>query len=187
MVVVSGPGGVGKGTVVAALLDRHPDQYWLSRSWTTRQRRDGETEAAYEFVSVDQFKARVAAEGFVEWAEFLGNCYGTPMPGDTGNKILIYEIDVQGARQVVAADPEAVLVFLQAPTVQEQEARLRRRGDPAPMVEKRLAKAREEAAAGDELRAHLIINHQVKATVDELHAYILSRFAEPTGGPPVDG
>lgn len=176
VVVVSGPGGVGKGTVVSALMERHGDSYWLSRSWTTRPRRDGESADAYVFVGRDEFEARIASKGFVEWAEFLGNYYGTPTPDAPSGKILIYEIDVQGARQVQAADPSTLLVFLEAPSLEEQQQRLRRRGDPEEMVAKRVAKAREEADVGTELGAHPIVNRDVKTTVEELHTYILQRF-----------
>jgi guanylate kinase len=167
---------VGKGTVVAELMRAHGDHYWLSRSWTTRKRREGESEDAYVFVDRDTFEQRIADGGFVEWAEFLGNLYGTPLPHAPEGKILIYEIDVQGARQVVEADPSAALIFLQAPSAAEQEARLRHRGDPEDNVRQRLEKAAEEADAGAELGAHHIVNLNVEDTVEELHAYILERF-----------
>ena len=102
--------------------------------------------------------------------------YGTPTPDAPSGKILIYEIDVQGARQVQAADPSTLLVFLEAPSLEEQQQRLRRRGDPEEMVAKRVAKAREEADVGTELGAHPIVNRDVKTTVEELHTYILQRF-----------
>ncbi len=169
--MVSGPGGVGKGTVVAELVARHPD-LWLSRSWTTRERRPGEDPDAYVFVDRTAFDDRIARGGFLEYAEFLGNLYGTPVPDPPPDRDLILEIDVQGARQVVALDPDALLVFLQAPSVAEQETRLRRRGDPPDKVAQRLAKAREEADAGDELGATVIVNVDVQTCADDIYAAI---------------
>lgn len=173
MVVVSGPGGVGKGTVVSELVSRHSD-LWLSRSWTTRERRPGEAADAYEFVDRATFEAAIEAGGFLEYAEFLGNYYGTPVPVAPEGKDLILEIDVQGARQVVALDPDALLIFLEAPSVAEQEARLRRRGDPGDKVAQRLAKAREEADAGAELGAVRIVNVEVGQCADDIYQAIVA-------------
>ena len=181
IVVVSGPGGVGKGTVVARLVADH-DHYWLSRSWTTRERREGEAEDAYVFVTRESFEDRLDAGGFVEHAEFLGNYYGTPTPDAPEDKILIYEIDVQGARQVVALEPEALLVFLIAPSAEEQHKRLTGRGDPPEKVAERMRKAAEEKGAAVELGAHTIVNDELDRTVAELDALILTSFGGATNG-----
>lgn len=171
LIVVSGPGGVGKSTVVEALIERYPE-LWLSRSWTTRERRPGESPDAYVFVPRQEFEDRIAADGFLEYASFLDNYYGTPTLDSPSGRDVILEIDVQGARQVLAKDPEAVLIFLQAPDPSEQEARLRRRGDPEHKVEQRLAKAAEERDAGLELGASVIINHDISDTVEAMWSVI---------------
>lgn len=140
VVIVSGPGGVGKGTIVEALVARD-ERLWLSRSWTTRGRRDGERHDAYHFVSRDEFEDRIANSGFLEWTSFLGNYYGTPLPEAIDGRDLVLEIEVDGARQVKLLHPDAVLVFLLPPSRLEQQRRLRGRGDAEDKVEERLRKA----------------------------------------------
>ena len=165
--VISGPGGVGKGTVVAELLTQ-VDGLWLSRSWTTRERRPGEASDAYNFVDRATFEAHIENDGFLEWVEFLDYLQGTPVPDPPADHDVLLEIDVQGAAQIRAMDPNAVLLFLDAPSVDEQESRLRARGDSDERVSQRLATAITERAAAAELGCRTVINDELETTVQEL-------------------
>jgi guanylate kinase len=169
--VLSGPGGVGKGTVVERLLDT-VDSLWLSRSWTTRDPRPGEAPDAYNFVDRATFKAHIENDGFLEWVEFLDYLQGTPVPQPPEGNDVLLEIDVQGAAQIKAMDPEAVLIFLDAPSVEEQEARLRARGDTDERVAQRLETAVAERQAAADLGCTIVINDTLDATVAEIGALI---------------
>lgn len=171
--VVSGPGGVGKGTVVEELLRVVPD-LWLSRSWTTRERRPGEPSDAYCFVTRDEFLAHVEAGGFVEWVEFLDYLQGTPMPTPPPGHTVLFEIDVQGAAQIRSLNPNARLIFVDAPSVEEQQRRLRARGDTEERVEMRLDKAVVERSAAAELGCTTVINDDLDRCVAELAAIIVA-------------
>lgn len=184
LIVVSGPGGVGKGTLVQRLVAAD-DRLWLSRSWTTRRRRPGEAADAYHFVSRDAFERRVAQGGFLEWAAFLDDLYGTPTPHPPPGADAVLEIDVQGARQVLDRYPEALMVFVDAPSRQEQEARLVRRGDVPGRIARRLGLADAERAAAEVLGAQVVVNDDLDHAVAEVAAIVEAARepqAEPGGG-----
>ncbi len=171
VVVVSGPGGVGKSTVVKRLIAKYP-QLWLSRSWTTRQQRPGESSEAYNFVTEAEFLKHVAEGGFLEYTNFLGNYYGSPTPKATGDQDIVLEIEVDGARQVLDSDPKALLIFLEAPSIEEQTKRLNDRGDDPDKIQQRLIKSAEEANAGRELGATIIVNNDIEETTDQMWSTI---------------
>jgi guanylate kinase len=184
ILVISGPGGVGKGTLVQRLVERDP-RLWLSRSWTTRARRPGEATDAYRFVSREEFLEHVAAGGFLEWVEFLDYLQGSPVPAPPEDSDVLFEIDVYGARSVLERYPDAVSVFVVAPSREEQAARLRARGDSEERVAQRLAKADEEAALAAELGSVVVVNDDLDGAVAELEELIARVRADevPSAGP----
>jgi guanylate kinase len=169
ILVITGPSGVGKGTLIKGLLERVPGLE-LAVSATTRKPREGEVNGVdYHFLSEADFDRRAAAGEFVEHAEYAGNRYGTlkselsrPARG------IVLEIDVQGARQVREALPEAKLIFIEPPSFEDLERRLAGRGSDRPeQIERRLTAAREELAAAGEFD-HRIVNDDLQRAVQEL-------------------
>jgi len=180
IVVLSGPGGVGKGTVVRRLLEVEP-RLRLSRSWTTRRQRPGEPSDAYTFVDPAPFEAHLARGGFLEYDEFLGNLYGTPVPDtlDDPAHDLLLEINVQGAQQVRHHRPDALVVLLVAPSRVVQEARLRERGDDEEHVAQRLALADAEETKGRVLADAIVVNDDLERAVAEVAGILASRRPGP--------
>ena len=171
-IIVSGPGGVGKGTIVDALVRRDP-RLWLSRSWTTRAQRPGEPDDAYVFTDAPSFERRIAGGGFLEWTEFLGNYYGTPTPEPPpGTDVVVLEIEVDGARQVKGVLPEAVLIFVLPPSREEQERRLRGRGDRDDRIYARLRKDDQHEPIRMGLDYHVVVNDELEDTIGEMLAII---------------
>ena len=171
LVVLTGPSGVGKGTVVAQLRRMRPD-VWVSVSATTRAPREGEVDGvSYWFWSDEQFDRTVAEGGFLEWAQFAGCKYGTPR-GPVAERLaagqpVLLEIELQGARQVRAAMPEAFMVFLTPPSWTALEARLRGRGtEDEAAIARRLARGREEMDAAGEFDAVVVNDDVVRAAAE---------------------
>ena len=172
--VFSGPGGAGKGTLVARLLEEVPG-LWLSRSWTTRERRQGESPSAYHFVDRGTFLARLEAGGFLEWNEFLGQLYGTPTLDPPPGQDVVLEIELHGARQVRERYPDAVVVLVVPPSRAAQEARLRGRGDPDAKVAARLALADAEEEEGQRMADHVVVNDDLERAVAEVAGIVEAR------------
>ena len=171
IVIVSGPGGAGKGTIVETLVQRDP-ALWLSRSWTTRAQRDGESDDAYVFVDKQAFQQRIDDGGFLEWTEFLGNFYGSPSPSVDSGLDIVLEIELHGAQQVKERHPEAILVFVQPPSREEQRRRLQGRGDSEDHVVLRLQKAEAEERLGAEQADVIIVNDDLERAVAEIQGII---------------
>ena len=157
------------------------DHLWLSRSWTTRAPRPGEGADAYTFVSRDVFEERIAAGGFLEYAVNVGEYYGTPLPEAPSGDDVVFEIDVQGAKQVQERCEDVVCVFLVPPSRAEQEARLRARGDDDAHVQKRLELAEWETAEAARIGAITVVNDEVEKAVDRLAAIIFDARAADGG------
>ena len=183
LTVLSGPSGVGKDSVIELIRARSP-WVWLSVSVTTRPMRDYEVDGVhYYFVTRSQFERMIAAGELLEWAEFAGNMYGTPRGAVEGRlragQPVLLKIDLQGARQVRAAMPEAQLVFLAPPSVEELRRRLIGRGtDDEATIRRRLAHADEELAAEPEFD-HTIVNDYVERAAEELVGLLGSPMLTP--------
>lgn len=172
--VVSGPSGVGKGTVISALLSKYP-KAWLSISATTRKPRPGERHGVdYFFIEEDDFLDKARKGDFLEWAEVHGNLYGTPVD-EVERKLaegrdVFLEIDVKGALQVMEKVPDAITIFLAPPSMEELEKRLLKRGtESEEEIDIRLRNAEKEARLAQSFR-YLIINDDLERAVDELCA-----------------
>lgn len=176
MIVLSGPSGVGKGTVVKALMERNP-KVRVSVSATTRQMRPNEVSGIhYDFLSHEEFERRIAENQFLEYAEYVGNYYGTPE--EPVNRMLeegldvILEIEVQGGLQVMQRRSDAISIFIAAPSFEVLAGRLRGRGDTdEDKIQKRLQTARREYLVAPQYR-YVVVNDRLENAVDDVQAIL---------------
>ncbi len=176
LIVITGPSGVGKGTIVRSLLENHP-QLDLSISATTRNPRPGEVDGQdYYFMSKAAFQQAIAESNFLEWAEYAGNYYGTPKTKvkeliDAGKWVLL-EIELVGARAIADIFPDALRIFILPPSLEELEARIRERGkDSESAINQRLITAKTEIAACDEFDICLV-NQDLATAIEEVEKAI---------------
>ena len=178
LIVLTGPSGVGKGTLLRALLKRHPELY-LSVSATTRQPRPGEIDGKhYYFVTRDKFEQMVTAGELLEWAEYASNYYGTPsLPVERQIQLgqsVILEIEVVGARKIHKTFPTALRIFILPPSLVELEKRIRRRGqDSEEAITRRLSRAKAEIDAADEFDLQ-IVNDDLETALLSIEAAIFT-------------
>lgn len=172
LVIISGPSGVGKGTVCNEIVRRN-DNFVLSVSATTRQIRPGEVDGVnYHFITKEEFLKKIENNDFIEWAKYLDNYYGTLM-GITKEKMdrgryIILEIDVEGAKQIKDKVEDAISIFLIPPSAEELKNRLIKRGtETEDLVNKRLKRAESELKYKDHYD-YIIVNNILKDTVDEI-------------------
>ncbi len=181
LTVVSGFSGAGKGTVMKRLIQKY-DDYALSISVTTRNPREGERDGIeYFFKTKEEVETMIENDEFLEYARYVDNYYGTPRfyveEMLAKGKNVILEIEIQGAMQIKAKNPEAVLVFVTPPSFEELRNRLVGRGtETADVIESRLRRASEEAE-GMPSYDYILVNDQVEDCVDRLHQIILSERA----------
>ena len=181
--IVSGPSGVGKSTVLHELFKDREDLYF-SISATTRNPREGEVDGVhYHFTDVRHFQELIEADALLEYAEYVGNFYGTPKKyvdrAMNDGKDVILDIEVQGALQVCSKRPETVRIFIAPPSWEELERRLTSSGSDSPdMIQKRLVRAKTELRTAD-VYDYFVINDSVERAVRELNAIMLAEHCKP--------
>lgn len=182
--IVSGPSGVGKSTVLNALMEKRSDLYF-SVSATTRKPRPGEVDGIhYHFLNVDTFRSRIAEDEFLEYAEYVGNFYGTPKKYvdeamDQGRDVIL-DIEIQGALQVCDKRPETVRIFIAPPSWPELERRLTERGTDTPeKIQKRLLRAKVEFQTAHTYD-YFVINDTLETAVAELDAIMTAEHCKPS-------
>ena len=183
LVVISGPSGVGKGTVRKALFEMPKHNLTYSISMTTRKKREGEVDGKdYYFVSKEEFEKKIEENKFLEYAEFVGNYYGTPLDKvneqlDLGNEVVL-EIEVEGALQVKKKVPDCVMIFIVPPGKQALYDRLKRRGtESEEIISQRIKKADREFKKAY-LYDYIVVNDEVNNAADRIMAIIRAEHAK---------
>jgi len=183
LVIISGPSGVGKGTIRKALFEIPDNNYCYSVSMTTRKPRGGEVDGSdYFFVSREEFERRIKVNGFLEYADFVGEYYGTPIDYiekqmEAGKEVII-EVEVQGALQVKERLPEAVFIFIVPPSRKALIERLKNRGtDSKSKIQKRVAKAEREYSLAYKYD-YIVVNDEVNNAADRIYAIIRAEHAK---------
>lgn len=183
LIILSGPSGVGKGTVRKALFEKRGHRLVYSVSMTTRKPREGEIDGIdYYFVTREEFQKRIEEGKFLEWAEFVGNYYGTPKDKvdeqiESGKEVVL-EIEVNGALQVMDRVKDAVSIFLVPPGRQALYDRLRRRGtEPEEVIQERIAKANREFKLAHKYE-YIVVNDDVDNAADRIMAIIRAEHAK---------
>lgn len=183
LIVISGFSGAGKGTLMKKLLQTY-DNYALSISMTTRKPREGEQDGVeYFFTDKERFEQTIEADGFIEYASYCDNYYGTPRAYVEeqlkAGKDVILEIEIQGALQVKKKFPESLLLFVTPPSAGELERRLVSRGtESEDVIRKRLARASEESK-GIEAYDYIVVNDKLDVCVEELHSLVNAARKSP--------
>ncbi len=183
LVIISGPSGVGKGTIRKALFEIPDNNFCYSVSMTTRKPREGEADGLdYFFVSREEFEKRIKENGFLEYAEFVGEFYGTPIDYieqklEEGKEVIV-EVEVQGALQVKERIPEAVFIFIVPPSRQALIDRLVHRGtDSEAIILKRIQKAEREYSLAYKYD-YIVVNDEVNNAADRIYAIIRAEHAK---------
>ena len=179
LIVISAPSGAGKGTIINALLKKNKNCY-LSVSTTTREKRKNDIPGVtYNFVSKEEFEQKIKEDYFLEYTNYIGNYYGTPKGVikeklDEGQDVIL-EIEIEGAKQVMAKCPDAITIFMVPPSFEELEKRIRgRRSEPEDIIQQRLAKAKREMKLQNDYK-YVVINDSISRVSDEITNIIETR------------
>ncbi|MBQ2688951.1 MAG: guanylate kinase [Solobacterium sp.] len=183
LIVMSGPSGVGKGTILAELMDDEELKSAYSVSMTSRKMREGETNGVnYWYVTKEEFQEAVERGELLEWAEFVGNYYGTPVKGveelRAQGKNVLLEIEIEGCKQVKKKCPDALTIYVIPPNMEELERRIRgRQTEPEDVIEGRLAKARIEMEQINEY-SYVVCNETVAEAAEIIRNIILNHMKQ---------